>query len=73
MTYIPERDFIVRVIDLPPSVDGLVTPNDDGTFSIYLNANNPEDKQIKSYEHEVRHIINDDFYSVRSIEEVEAS
>ena len=73
MTYIPECDFIVRTIILPPGVGGFVTPNDDGTFSIYINANNPEEKQLRSYRHELHHILNDDFYNDLPIEIVEAS
>lgn len=71
MTYIDGADFFVRVVDLPSPVGGLVTPNDDGTFSVYINARNSHTKQIKSYGHEVEHIVNDDFYSGKSIKEIE--
>lgn len=64
-------DYFVRLIDLPPSIGGMVTPNDDGTFSIYINARLDCIQQQKAFEHEVDHIKNDDFYNGKSIEEIE--
>ena len=64
-------DYFVRLIDLPPSIGGMVTPNDDGTFSIYINARLDCFQQQKAFEHEVDHIKNDDFYNGKSIEEIE--
>lgn len=71
MTYLPDVDYFVHVVDLPLPVGGMVTPNDDGTFSIYINAKHTDAEQLKSYDHEVDHIINDDFYSGKPIEEIE--
>ncbi len=71
MTLIENADFFIRVVDLPLGVGGVVTPNDDGTFSIYLNARNSARKQRSSCSHEVGHIEKDDFYNGKSIGEVE--
>ena len=71
MTYIDGADYFVRIVDLPCPVGGMVTPNDDGTFSVYINAKNSREKQIKSYAHEVDHIENDDFYTGKDIKEIE--
>lgn len=68
---IENADFFVRVINLPVGVGGVVTPNDDGTFSIYVNARNTRERQKKSCDHEVGHIRNDDFWNGKTIEEVE--
>ena len=38
-------EFFVREIPLPLSVEGCVTPNDDGTFSIYINSNLPDHRK----------------------------
>lgn len=76
MTYIPGADYFIRWVPFPPdngTDGGMVLPNDDGTFSIYLdirllcNAN----KAKKTYRHEVNHILNDDFYNGRPIRDVE--
>ena len=31
-------DYYVRLVELPPTVFGATLPNDDGTFSVYINA-----------------------------------
>lgn len=72
MTYLYNVDFYVRLVDLPPSVSGAVCPNEDGTFSIYINAKNTLKKQLETLDHEIRHIINDDFYSDLPIEVIES-
>ena len=49
-------DCIVRCVELPCSIGGYVTPNDDDTFNIYINSNLSEDKQKSALLHELRHI-----------------
>lgn len=67
-------DFFVRVVRFPRGVPchGMVTPNDDGTFSVYIDANAAEEQQRRAYDHEVGHIVRDDFFDGKPIEEVEA-
>ena len=65
-------DYFVYVVDFPDCrAGGLVTPNDDGTFSVYLNARLSREKNSASAAHERRHIARDDFYRDASVEEVE--
>jgi hypothetical protein len=71
MTYLEGADFFVRVIDLPPRVGGFCSPNEDGTYNVYLNIRKDRDHNIDSYFHEVDHIEDDDFWNDESIEEVE--
>lgn len=74
MTYIDGADYFVRVIPFPVDcVGGMVTPNDDGTFSVYINANLAAPVQREAYLHEVAHIINGDFYNGLPIREVETA
>ena len=54
-------DYYVYVVPFPPSVHGVVVTNPDGTFSVYLNANDTRERQRKAAEHEKRHIENNDF------------
>ena len=68
---IENADYFVRILDLPHGVGGMVTPNDDGTFSVYLNARNSHEKQRHTCDHEIRHIERDDFWNGKPIEEVE--
>lgn len=71
MKLIEGADYFVRVVDLPVQIGGMVTPNDDGTFSIYLNARNTAERRAKSCDHEVDHIESGDFYNNKNIAEVE--
>lgn len=71
MTYLPEVDYFVRTVDLPTEVGGLVAVNEDGTYSVYINARLSSSRQKKALRHEVDHIENDDFYNGKPIEEVE--
>ena len=64
--------YFVRVIPFPvDSVGGMVTPNDDGTYMVYLNANLSIERQRKALRHELSHISNGDFYNDLPIEEIE--
>lgn len=67
MTYYLDIDYFVRFVDLPLSIGGFVMPNDDTTFSVYINARHTEARQLISYIHEVRHIQHDDFYNGKPI------
>lgn len=71
MTYIEGRDYFVRYVDLPDEIGGMVTPNEDYTFSVYLNARHTPEQQARSFKHELKHITEDDFYNDRNIEEIE--
>ena len=61
----------IRTIPLPYTVHGLVTPNDDGTYNIYLNENLPEEARRRYLSHELTHISGDHLYDDRPVEELE--
>lgn len=71
MKYIPGTDYFVYYDTFPYSIRGLVTTNDDGTYSIFLNNRYPLSVLRKTFRHEVRHIENEDFYNGIPIETVE--
>lgn len=74
MKLIENADYFVRVenVPFPATIGGLVTPNDDGTHTIIINARRSIEAQRESFRHELRHIARDDFHNDLSIEEVEA-
>lgn len=37
--------------------------NDDNTYTIMLNSRHNHEQLIKSYQHEIEHIVGDDFYN----------
>ncbi len=71
MRYLANADYFVYYEKFPPSVRGLVTPNEDGTFSVFINENLSDFDKLLTYIHEVKHIQNDDFYSGKPVEEIE--
>lgn len=64
-------EVFIRTIPLPYTVHGLVTPNDDGTYNIYLNENLPEEARRRYLSHELAHISGDHLYDDRPVEELE--
>jgi len=64
-------DYFVRLIRLPIKVEGVTVPNSDGTFSIYINALLPPEKQNEVLEHELRHINAEHFYVDMPVEHME--
>ena len=65
-------EYYVRLVELPPTVNGTVVPNPDGTFEIYLNSLLPPARQQECLDHEIRHILRDHFYSEQSVAACEA-
>ena len=69
---IENSDYYVRVVPFPVrKVGGMVIPNEDGTFSIFINAHLSKERQIKALKHELEHIENNDFYNGKAIREIE--
>lgn len=66
-------EYFVRLLDLPPSVEGVTVPNNDGTFDIYINSLLSEERQQEKLAHELEHIRKDHFYNdIKTVREVEA-
>lgn len=65
-------DYFVRVVDFPVcSCGGAVTPNDDGTFTVLINARLSHEKNKQSMRHELKHIEHDDFWRDVPVEQME--
>ena len=54
-------DYFIRIADFPVGVHGFVVPNDDGTFSVYINARDSHVRQRQACKHEKKHIARNDF------------
>lgn len=55
-----ERDYGVRLMDLPPAVRSFVKRNDD-YYTIVLNARHTWEQNRKSFRHEECHINGNDY------------
>ena len=54
------RDYRVTLANLPTSVRGFVFMESDGVPRIVLNANLTREQNMRTMDHEIRHIENDE-------------
>ena len=54
-------DVNVAVINFPNTQKEMVMPNEDGSYTILINAKLSYSGQLKAYEHAMKHIQNGDF------------
>ena len=60
MIYTSE-DINVVLLPMAYNVKGCSCANEDGSYTIIINSQIPENQRLKAYEHELRHILNGDF------------
>ena len=51
----------VQLINFPNSGHEMVVPNEDGSYTILINARLSNEGQLQAYAHAMEHILNDDF------------
>ena len=56
-----KRDVNIVLIDFPTRGKEMITENEDGSFTVLINARLSYEEQIKAYEHAMRHVENADF------------
>lgn len=64
-------DFFIYLMNLPPKIYSLVTPNSDGTFSIYLDPRRSYLQRRNDLEHELNHIRRGDLYNGLPLYQIE--
>ncbi|MDO4468689.1 MAG: hypothetical protein Q4C84_02465 [Bacillota bacterium] len=59
-----------QIILMDMTVNEVVTENEDGSYTIFINSRMNYEKQMKAYLHAMKHITGDDFQKedVQSIE-----
>lgn len=67
-----DDEYRVYMIPFPGDIMGAVRVDADGFPSIYINDALSPDARRRAFDHELRHILEDDHYNDRPIEEVEA-
>ncbi len=50
-----------NLIDFPNKGREMVIPNEDGSYTILINARLSDAERIAAYEHAVKHIVGNDF------------
>lgn len=64
--------ILTVLIDMPFGVDGFVTPNEDGTYTIFLARNRSPERIKKALQHELEHIRRGDLFSGEDVQAIEA-
>lgn len=55
-------DYIgVFLVDMPTGIKALTVKNNDGSFTVLVNAGLSAEAQCAAYDHEIEHINNHDF------------
>lgn len=54
-------DVNVVLLDFPNLQKEMVVPNEDGSFTILINAKHSAEQQAAAYDHAMKHIRNQDF------------
>lgn len=73
MSYpIEGADYFIVMQVLPPKIYAFVLLNDDGTYTIVLDPRRDFLSQLDDWEHEIWHILRDDFYNGLPIQKVES-
>lgn len=65
-------DVNVYLMNFPTKGKEMVVPNEDGSYTIFLNARLSYEEQLKAYQHAVDHIKNQDFQK-SNVQEIEAT
>lgn len=66
------EDIFVRYIALPRNVKAMTIKDHNDDYNIYLNHRLSETEQIYALTHELIHIREGDFFSDKSVMEIEA-
>ena len=64
-------DYYVRLVELPRRVEGVTVPNNDGSFSVYINSLLTDGQRKRVLEHELEHIEKEHFYVDMPVERME--
>ena len=71
MKLIEGIDYFIYYINMPPKIYAFVMPNEDSTYSIFLDSRRSYSNRMADLEHELNHIRNGDFYNGLPIQSVE--
>ncbi len=63
--------YVVRYIELPCTLPGVTVRSADGCCNVYINARLSQEQQKRALEHEMIHVLREDFDNGRPLEEVE--
>lgn len=65
-------DVNVQLMNFPAKGKEMVIPNEDGSYTIFLNARLSYEEQLRAYQHALDHIKNQDFQK-SDVQEIESA
>lgn len=60
-----------QLVEMPLSIRGFTREDVNGNYTIFINANLNEERREKTFQHELKHIANEDFRDYRLACEIE--
>jgi hypothetical protein len=67
-----EGEYIIRVMDMPECLNGMVKYDENNLANVYINAKLNAEARQKAADHELTHVINDDIHNSDPIEVIES-
>ena len=67
-----EGEYIIRVMDMPECLNGMVKYDENDFANVYINAKLNVEARQKAADHELTHVINDDIHNDDPIEVIES-
>ncbi len=61
----------LQLVDFPVRGDEMIFPNEDGSYTVFINAKLSYIGRMKAYEHALKHIENGDF-GKNNVQEIES-
>lgn len=54
-------DVFCHYADMPTTIPAFVVANTDGSYTVILNSKHSREQHLKSYAHELKHILDGDY------------
>lgn len=67
------NNVYVKKVDLPGTVGAYTLKDKNDDYTVFLNERRSYEKQLEAYLHELKHIINGDFYKDDPVDVIEKS
>ena len=69
--HLEDAHYYIRIVKLPEGIKAMIIPNDDSTFRLYLDSRRTWEQWLDDWEHEIWHLLRNDFYNGLPIQIVE--
>lgn len=64
-------EIVTRILCLPTSINGYTIRDRNGDYNVYINSRLSFERQLMTYQHELKHVLNGDFNKSGSADLIE--